>query len=176
MLYFCNVAENGGCSWHRGQPLVGSLSPLLTGAIWACIPHPKIDAKVGNGGSSQQQWQRNYSFFRSHPRRIMLLPGLLDWRRLNYYFPWKLDRSRQESQVFLSSPHEFLLRWMKSDLPSGICSDPPSSCLSSGLCGGFAARHVEARSSNKERSWVQVFYRIVEFAANIGGLNINAEL
>ena len=104
------------------------------------------------------------------------LPGLLDWRRLNYYFPWKLDRSRQESQVFLSSPHEFLLRWMKSDLPSGICSDPPSSCLSSGLCGGFAARHVEARSSNKERSWVQVFYRIVEFAANIGGLNINAEL
>ncbi|KAG2564501.1 hypothetical protein PVAP13_7KG031527 [Panicum virgatum] len=42
--------------------------------------------------------------------------------------------------------------------------------------GSKPPRIAEARSSNKERSWVQVFYRIVEFAANIGGLNINAEL
>jgi hypothetical protein len=41
-------------------------------------------------------------------------------------------------------------------LPFGICSDPSPSCL----CDGFAARHVEARSSNKEQPCAQVLYQI----------------
>lgn len=93
-------AENGGCSWQRGQPLVASLSPLLNGTTWVRIPHPKNRSQGWKPRIKTATMAKKLLFF-CFPIPVLYhapagAPRLVASQSL---FPGKLVRCRQESQV-----------------------------------------------------------------------------